>query len=457
MQRFWHHLFSSIALLIACSGRDVAGDRDPAAVPTGGASVGAGAALAGDTPGPGGSVADAVRGAAMPGTGTAAAAGDTTTPGMLSMPGDGSTPGDTSSSDAVTLDQTANPVYRELTNYQSWLSGAATDVDKLAADRTLADNIITWQMPHGGFYKNAVTVYAAPWDGVAERSGWHGADDVELGTIDNDATVTELMFLADVYRRSGDTKYRDSARRAMDFLLGMQYPSGGFPQVFPARTGVTYSNYVTFNDDAMVRVMILLDQTVKLRPPLDQDLFTPEQRDSLPGAIAKGIEYILAAQIEQAGVKTVWCAQHDPTSYAPREARAYELPSKSGAESVGIVELLLTQPQTPAVQAAVQAAIAWYKSSAVKVPDTAYVSRPSGSTDDTYNPIQPKPGADMWYRFYDLDRDLGFFCGRQPTDNPPGVGKKYDIMEIEPERRYGYQWGGAYGSRLFTYTDSVGY
>jgi PelA/Pel-15E family pectate lyase len=124
---------------------------------------------------------------------------------------------------------------------------------------------------------------------------------------------------------------------------------------------------------------------------------------------------------------------------------------------VGIVELLLTQPQTPAVQAAVQAAIAWYESSAVKVPDTAYVSRPSGNADDTYNPIQAKPGADMWYRFYDLDRDVGFFCGRQPTDNPPGVGKKYDIMEIEPERRYGYQWGGSYGSKLFTYTDSIGY
>jgi hypothetical protein len=30
-------------------------------------------------------------------------------------------------------------------------------------------------------------------------------------------------------------------------------------------------------------------------------------------------------------------------------------------------------------------------------------------------------------------------------------------MDIEAERRYGYEWGGAYGTRLFTYTDSVGY
>jgi PelA/Pel-15E family pectate lyase len=463
MQRFWHHLFTSMALLIGCAGPDHAGDRDPAAVPTGGASVSAGASAAGDTSGPGRSGADAVGGASMAGTAPgagSAAAGETPTPGTLLLAGDPTTPNDTSSdpvSDAVTLDQVGNPVYRMLTTYEGWLSTAATEVDRLTADETLADNIITWQMPHGGFYKNAVTVYAAPWDGIAERSGWHGADNVELGTIDNDATVTELMFLADVYRRSGDTKYRDSARRAMDFLLGMQYSSGGFPQVFPARTGVTYSNYVTYNDDAMVRVMILLDQTVKLKPPLDQDLFTAEQRGRLPGALAKGIEYTLAAQIEQAGVKTVWCAQHDPTTYAPKEARSFELPSKSGQESVGIVEFLMTQPQTPAVQAAVQAAIAWYKSSAVTVVDAAYVSRPSGSTDDAYDPIQPKPGSEMWYRFYDLDRDVGFFSGRLPTDNPPGVGKKYDIMQIEPERRYGYQWGGAYGTRLFTYTDSVGY
>ena len=63
----------------------------------------------------------------------------------------------------------------------------------------------------------------------------------------------------------------------------------------------------------------------------------------------------------------------------------------------------------------------------------------------------------MWCRFYDVAQDRCFFSGRLPTDNPPGEGKQYDIMDIEPERRYGYEWGGAYGTRLFTYTDSVGY
>jgi PelA/Pel-15E family pectate lyase len=300
-------------------------------------------------------------------------------------------------------------------------------------------------------------VYAAPWNGTAARSGWTGANGVELGTIDNDGTVTEIMFLADVYRRSSDVKYRDSARKGMDFLLTMQVASGGFPQVYPARTGTTYSNFVTFNDNAMARALILLDQAGKQVMPLGGDLFTDEQRARTATAITRAVDFILKAQIVQAGVKTVWCAQHDPVSYVPRGARSYELPSKSGQESVGVIAFLMTQPQTPEIKAAVQAGIAWYKSDAVKVANTAYVSRPSSSTDDMYNPIQARAGSTMWYRFYDLDQDVGFFSGRLATDNPPGNGKQYDIMKIEPERRYGYQWGGSYGTPLFAYTDRVGY
>ena len=173
--------------------------------------------------------------------------------------------------------------------------------------------------------------------------------------------------------------------------------------------------------------------------------------------IAKAIDFILKSQIVQAGIKTVWCAQHDPTSYVPRGARSYELPSKSGKESIGVIAFLMSQPQTPEIKAAAQAAIAWYKSDAVKVADTAYVNRPSSNTDDSYNPIQPRVGSTMWYRFYDLEQDVGFFSGRLASDNPPGTGKQYDIMMIEAERRYGYQWGGSYGTGLFTYSDRLGY
>lgn len=347
------------------------------------------------------------------------------------------------------LPQNGNPIYGELDNYKSWLGGS------LAADQTLADNMITWQMDHGGFYKYGKDKYTSAWDGSSARSGWTGEEGVELGTIDNDATVTELMFLADVYQRSGDSKYRDAARAAMEFLLTMQYDKGGWPQVYPERTGTTYSNYVTFNDGAMTRVLILLDQALRQETPLDGDLFSDEQRTRMAAAIDKGVDFILKAQIVQADAKTVWCAQHDPVTYEPRPARSYEHESKSGKESMLVTAFLMSQPQTTEVEAAVRAALAWYRSPAVKVADTAYVKRSSSSDDDTYNPIQAKHGSTMWYRFYDLGQDVGFFSGRSVAEG--GAGKQYDIMQIEPERRYGYEWGGNYGNPLIGYADSVGY
>lgn len=237
----------------------------------------------------------------------------------------------------------------------------------------------------------------------------------------------------------------------------MQYSSGGWPQVYPARTGTTYSNYVTFNDNAMSRVLILLDKAVRLEAPLNGDIFTSTQLSQMVTAIDQGVQFILNAQIEQGGVKTVWCAQHDPSTYEPRGARSYELPSKSGKESVLVLAFLMTRPQTDDIKNAVQASLAWYRSGVVQEENTAYIKRSSGSTDDTYNPIQSQFGSTMWYRFYDLDQDVGFFSGRLPTDIPPGNSKQYDIMLIEPERRYGYEWGGNYGTNILNYATQVGY
>lgn len=356
---------------------------------------------------------------------------------------------------APTLDQTSNPVYGLLNNYKSWLSTNKDAALALAADKTKADNIISWQMPHGGFYKSPEW-YAAKWDGKAARSGWFGDNSVELGTIDNQATVSEIMFLANVYARTGNTGYRDAARRAIEFLLNMQYSTGGLPQVYPRRTGTTYSNYVTFNDDAMVRALILLDQIQKGVAPLNGDLANDDQRSRIPLALTMAVRFILKAQIVQNGVRTVWCAQHDPVTYAPMGARSYELPSKSGLESARVVEFLMTRPQTADVAAAAKAAIAWYRSSGTQIPNMTYDSTSTKATNTS--PFIPKAGAGpLWYRFYDLNADTGFFSGRLPTDNPPGTGKQYDIMAVEPERRYGYQWAGAYGTPVIAYAAKVGY
>jgi PelA/Pel-15E family pectate lyase len=355
---------------------------------------------------------------------------------------------------APVLPQEGNPIHTALASYKRWLSRNASPAAALDEDMALADNIVSWQMPHGGFYKLPAK-YKAKWNGVEPRSGWFGAERVELGTIDNDATVTEILVLADVYARSGKETYRDSARKAMEFLLAMQYPSGGFPQVYPKRTGTAYSNLATFNDNAMIRVLKLMDDAARQKAPFGGDIFTPQQRARMERALELGVDFILKAQIVQDGVKTVWCAQHDPVTYAPATGRSFELPSKSGQESVLILAFLMSRPQTPEVASAVKAGIAWYRRSEVQLKDKAFEPGPARVTGSS--PFVHRPGSTTWFRFYDLATDTPFFSGRLPTDNPPGVGKQYDIMKVGPESRYTYQWGGDYGERIFKYAKRVGY
>jgi len=66
------------------------------------------------------------------------------------------------------------------------------------------------------------------------------------------------------------------------------------------------------------------------------------------------------------------------------------------------------------------------------------------------NPIIKKSGSKMWYRFYDLNTNRGFFSDRDGS-------KFYDITQMSEERRTGYVWGGDYGSNIITFGKKVGY
>src|SRR4030095_10122914 len=103
--------------------------------------------------------------------GSAGTTGGGGTTGSAGTTGGGGSGGSTP---ALTLDQTGNPLHDILMTYEDWLAVPGDAAARLAADRTLADNMITWQLPHGGFYKNDKSVYAAPWNGTATRSGWYG-------------------------------------------------------------------------------------------------------------------------------------------------------------------------------------------------------------------------------------------------------------------------------------------
>ncbi len=157
------------------------------------------------------------------------------------------------------------------------------------------------------------------------------------------------------------------------------------------------------------------------------------------------MQYILKSQWKQNGKLTVWCAQHGATDYLPKSARAYELESLSGSESAGLIAFLMTQPQTTEIQTAVKAGLTWFNS-----PNTYLDGYTYDSTQAKTNPIVKKSGSRMWYRFYDLNTNKGFFSDRDGS-------KFYDITKMSEERRTGYSWGGAYGEKILSYAKSVGY
>lgn len=307
-----------------------------------------------------------------------------------------------------------------------------------SSELKIADNYLSWQMDHGGWDKGVSEQAKSAWNGKDKKnkfSGWYGKNGEMLGTIDNDATYTQMRQIAAAYRQTKDAKYQKSVLKGLDFIFKLQYSSGGFAQVYPRRGN--YSDYVTFNDDAMINVLVMLQDMRDGNYPFDSDIITDSYMAKIDTSISKAIDYILKSQITSSGKLTAWCAQHHPTTYAPVGARAFELPSISGCESVGIVKFLLNQEQTPAIKKAVEGAIEWFKASEVK--GIKYIRNDSNGVY-----FVADSNSSTWYRFYEIGTNKAIFCDRD------GI-KKYNILEIGEERRHGYSWAGTYPQKLLKY------
>lgn len=314
------------------------------------------------------------------------------------------------------------------------------------AEITKADNFLSWQMDHGGWDKGVDKQAARPWDGSEAKnigSGWTSVDGGEpLGTIDNDATYTQMRQIALAYRLTGDKKYKESVEKGLEFIFKLQYPSGGLAQVYPRRG--TYSDYVTYNDDAMANTLIMLEDIEEGNYPFDTDIISESYMQKVSECIDKAVDYTVKAQIVSNGVKTAWCAQHDPVTYEPRIGRAYELATISGSESIGILKFLMhRRQQTPEIKEAIDSAIAWFDK--VKLENTGYNNK---AADGIY--FYPQDGNTLWYRFYEIGTELPIFCDR---DGIP----KHNLGEIGQERREGYAWAGSWPDKLLKTYAQYGY
>lgn len=307
-----------------------------------------------------------------------------------------------------------------------------------------ADNLLTWQMDHGGWDKNrSDTDYTRPWDGVERKSSSYSfIHGVEAGTIDNDATIDEILFLALMYKETGYERYKDSALRGIHYVLESQYETGGFPQVYPLVGG--YPDAATYNDDAMIRVLKALKLVAEKQYPFNTDLVSDELISEVEEALDLALEYILHSQIDVDGKLTAWGQQHDPFTYEPVMGRAFEHPSITGAESIAILKYLMALPnQTEEVQAAIEGALNWYEEA--KVEGIRYVRN-----DPNNQYFYDDPDSTIWYRFYQIGTNLPIFSGRDGVIT-------HNILDIEKERRDGYQWAGTYGRDILRVANTTGY
>lgn len=296
-----------------------------------------------------------------------------------------------------------------------------------AEAKHVAKIILSYQSDLGGWPKNTDTV-DAPYTG--DRKELHP-------TFDNGATAGELRFLARTFNATKDEACRAAFLRGLGYVLKAQYPTGGWPQFYPPSK--QYHRHITFNDDAMVRLLEFLREVAHD----DAYKFVPDpDRKAADKAFADGIACILKCQIKVDGKPTVWCAQHDEIDYSPRPARAFELASFSGSESVGIVRLLMSlEHPSPEVIAAVEGAMAWFESAKITGIRLDRIADPQGSKGKNLVVVPDPKAPPLWARFYDLKTGKPFFCDR---DGVP----KATIAEIGYERRNGYAWYGEWPAKL---------
>lgn len=306
--------------------------------------------------------------------------------------------------------------------------------------RRIADNILLYQQPNGGWPKN-YDMLAILTDEQKAILSQH--KDSLHTTFDNGATYTQIEYLAKAYTLLHEIKYKEAALRGLQFILKAQYENGGWPQFYPDVSG--YRKYITFNDGAMIGVMTVLQHIVENEPYYS--FVNNKLKSEVSKAWQKGINCILKCQIVENGIPTVWCQQYDNITLKPVGARTFELASKASSESADIVRFLMQvkNPDNEIINA-VKNAIAWFKK--VKIENVKIKTIPAKDVVYKYHEakydrvvVTDSAAPPIWTRYYELGTDRPLFANRD--------GKKvYQLSEVSRERRTGYAWYGYWPQKI---------
>ncbi|MBE8726156.1 pectate lyase [Flavobacterium hungaricum] len=297
-----------------------------------------------------------------------------------------------------------------------------------AEAKKVAENVLLYQRDIGGWPKNIQMQQE-----LTEKQKRDLLTLKKTGvetTTDNGATTQEMLFMSKMFAQTQDERYKESFLRGLNYLLEAQYANGGWPQFYPLKKG--YYTHITYNDDSMVNILNVIrniaDQTNYYSIKPSNDIV-----EKCKKSFDKGIDCILKTQYKQNGVLTAWCAQHDEVTMLPANARAFELASLSGYESVKITLLLMSiEKPSAAIVTAVKNAAAWFEKTKITTLEEERVLNDAGKIID--KKMVPAVNAPpIWARFMDLETNEPFFCDRD------GI-RKTSIDQIGAERRNGYSW-----------------
>jgi len=296
--------------------------------------------------------------------------------------------------------------------------------------RRLADVILSYQTPSGGWSKHTAYGEGPRKPGMQWTSqSKPGERPHYVATFDNRATTEQLYFLAYVWHATQRDDCKAAFLKALDFVLSAQFPNGGWPQGYPLEGA--YHDNITFNDDAMTRVLRLLQSIGSGEPYFA--FVDAARREKAAAALAAGIRCVLKLQIDRDGKKTVWCAQYDPLTLKPSGARSFEPATLSGAESARVLEFLMSiSTPPPEIIAAVEGGLVWFETH--KITDIKKTKRDGITTYES----DPSSTEVYWARFYDLKTDKPVFPGRDgvlyETYEGMAAGKSigYDYYTTQP-------------------------
>ena len=308
--------------------------------------------------------------------------------------------------------------------------------------REIAANILLFQRANGGWPKD-YDMLAILTD--AQKKALGDSHDRSDTTFDNHTTHTQVDYLARAFSQLGDPAYRAACERGLDFMLGAQYPNGGFPQKWPAPKGI--GAHITFNDGVMIGILEVLRDAAEGAPHFAW--LDANRREQASSAVEWGTGCLLRCQTRVEGELTGWGQQHDEKTLATTSARTFELACTSPADTTEIVEFLMgIERPSPEIIVSVEAAVAWLERVKLEGIRVERIAAPRAEfvrhdTDFDVVVVKDAKAPVQWARMYEVGTDRPIFASRD------GV-KVYSLAEVDRERRTGSGWYGAYARRLLT-------